>query len=254
MDDSTGSIPSAPSSLPSSSMSLSNPNTVLSGTYRGNQNVGSAQLNIDSVNNVISVKGVNTLGSSIVKYGQIGNTGNYLGFAVNDGTNDIMFAGEDSTTSPATTYVKIAKPGFDAKTASAANLIFNSNQDTFKIVATGTLNLPSQSFTTTSNTYGTGGLSWPLSVSAPHNLTFIPTVLGFYNNGGIYTPLQFIYMAAVSSSPSYFAQFTINVATDDVNVYASATAFGYNVAAASGGTVTFSGASIKYYLLQETAN
>lgn len=261
MDDSTAAIPSAPSPLPTSSMSLSNPNTILSGTYRGNQNVGSAQLNIDSVNNVISVKGVNTLGNSIVKYGQIGTTGSYLGFAVNDGTNDIMFAGEDSTTSPPTTYVKIAKSGFDAKTATNSQLIFNSEQDIFKIVTTGTVSLPSYVLVA-------GQLRGDL-ITIPHGLSFTPvlnayglvnyyTFIGITGGGGgsistINAYVQLPYIAFTPMIDSNISAYQILASVDATNLYFS---YAYEtVSAGSGGSgYVFPATTIRYYVLAETAN
>jgi len=54
----------------------------------------------------------------------------------NDGTNNIGLFGFDSS---GNMVVKVARPGFNADTATDSQLIFNSSQNTFKIAMSGTV-------------------------------------------------------------------------------------------------------------------
>lgn len=57
-----------------------------------------------------------------------------FGMRTSDGTNTRLSIASDGT-------IKISKVGFDANTTGDANLIFNSSQNMFKIVATGTTSI-----------------------------------------------------------------------------------------------------------------
>lgn len=87
------------------------------------------------------------------------------GVIVNDGSNNIGLFGIDES---GNVVIKIAKPGFNADTASDDELIFNSSQDIFKIAYKGTttINVPD----TSSNTYFS---------TITHNLGYVPYVIAF---------------------------------------------------------------------------
>ncbi len=70
--------------------------------------------------------------------------------------------------------VKVAKDGYNADTATDAQLIFNSSQNVFKIVvsATATRLVPSL----------TAGATDTLTI--PHNLGYIPSVMAYVNGAG----------------------------------------------------------------------
>jgi hypothetical protein len=58
-------------------------------------------------------------------------------------------------------------------------LIFNSNQNVFKIVQTDTATLPSNSLTTAAGAYGSNSSQ----VTVTHNLGYIPVILAYFYNG-----------------------------------------------------------------------
>lgn len=87
-----------------------------------------------------------------------------------------------------TTVIKIAQPGINVLTATDSQLVFNSEQDTFKIIDKGSGEIPS--FTTN----GSGNGSTILEI--PHGQTFEPIV-------DVYVQAQFVNIASstiVSSS------------------------------------------------------
>lgn len=251
LDGMGGNIPSSGGSV--DPMSLTTPNSMITGTMAGLQQIGSPSLTVDSVKNLITVKPISTTGTQILRYGQVA-TG-FLGMAVNDGTNDTMFAGQDNT---GATVVKIAKSGFDAKTASAANLIFNSGQDTFKIVKKISAIIPSFTAGTSQANNAT--------VTVPHGLTFTPLVQ-VYAQGNIvnsslsiiassYIPLPFYSNSAnfitsycfptVTANSYWFL--TGNYGVDATNVYIQVGS------ATSGGSAdTVLPIPVSIFLLQETA-
>lgn len=153
------------SNAPTSSLDLTNPDSILSGTNRGTQFVGSSTLQVDSTHNIINISDPTTIGGGVLKLGVVA-TGGYLGLVVSDGKNDILFAGREADGS---IVVKVAKTGFDAKTASGNNLIFNSGQDIFKIVQKGstTITVPTPS--------GVGASI--IGDLIPHNQTHRPTII-----------------------------------------------------------------------------
>jgi hypothetical protein len=70
--------------------------------------------------------------------------------------------------------LKVAKAGYDADTAADTQLIFNSEQNTFKIVATGTITVA-----------GTGGATTTNWSSISHGLPFAPIAVGFLNHANV---------------------------------------------------------------------
>lgn len=126
--------------------------------------------------------------------------------------------------------LKVAKSGHDVSTATDDNLIFNSNQDIFKIVGSGSAVIPA-SGTSTSTT------------SISHGLGYIPAYLGYV-------------FFSLSSSYNLLPALSINDTTGAIisfyEGWTDATTINFRVHV-PGGTVS-STTSVKYYLLQETAN
>lgn len=240
LDNSPEPLPSSGTSTDPNALNLTNPDSVLSGTNRGTQFVGSATLQIDSTKDLITVHGLGNQTSSIVRLGQVSN--GFLGFAVNDGKNDTMFAGQDDT---GTTVVKVAKTGFDVKTATSSQLIFNSSQDTFKIVdivtipLTFTLNVSAGSF----------GL-----ISVPHNLSFTPAYNAYITIDPFLASLTDVGTVNISNP---FTIFGLTGTTMLPEVYGSvtvdATNINFEILTRQVGSATLVN-SAKVYLLQETAN
>ena len=130
--------------------------------------------------------------------------------------------------------VKIAQPGFDATSTDNANLVITSNLNSFKIVDSGTATTPA---------IGSKGAS--SSVTITHNLGFVPLIVAFADYASGYTPLPVI---APNVSTGTIQQFIdIEFATSS-----SFQVWAYNTTVSS--STTMPATSIKYYLLQETAN
>lgn len=215
-------------------LNLTVPGSVLSGVSAGVQQVGSPSLTIDSNQNLITVKPISTSGTKILRFGQVAQ--GFLGMAVNNGTVDTMFAGQDSN---GNTVVKIAKPSFDAKTATNDQLAFNSAQDVLKVVSTVNLSV---------TVGGSGSYS---SSSTPHGLSFTPAILPYITNpAGIAGDNPVINHGNPSmiygTVGGVFRIFGLGeVTVDGTNVYLSAQTDG----SVGAGSYTF---TAKVYLLQET--
>lgn len=123
--------------------------------------------------------------------------------------------------------LKIAKDGFDALTATNDQLIFNSDQNVFKIVSTGIVQLITS----------TGG---PSAVTVNHGLGYVPAPLVYMEFPGSATsrtPLPYI-----ETGPSGIEVVYSIDANNLVVECRVADPFGPN---------TY---GIRYYLMQETAN
>lgn len=173
------------------------------------------------------------------------------GIRINDPGNGLPVA-QFGTFPDGTTALKIAKPGNDVRYAPNSQLIFNSNQDVFKIVISDTYTFPA-----------IGGVP-PLTendqqFSVAHNLGTVPAFLTFLqvNNGGnpVTTNFPSTYFVSFTNSVS-FGELgananlnTVYVGVDSANLYLSRSAYnGDNSKTYSASPVT-----VRYYILQETA-
>lgn len=132
----------------------------------------------------------------------------------------------------------------DVLNATDSQLAFNSENNVFKIVESGT----SQTAACALTSAGAGNWSSASSsVTIPHNLGYIPAIFAFYNSGGgSYVPLPFTQLDFNTSTS--VAWFVLSAIADNTNLYLQVNAMGLNR------TATFVATDIKYYLLQETAN
>lgn len=156
----------------------------------------------------------------------------------------------------------VSKPGFNANDPSASsdnNLIFNSNQDIFKVVTSGTTTIPA--FNTPAST-----LVWD-SLVIPHGLPFVPVLQAyglvnqFYNFNypsiNVETVQSYVALPFNAQTGSILdinvTVYQITAGVDSTNVY-----FGWlyeTTLSGSGGTgYNFPAVPIRYYLLRETAN
>jgi hypothetical protein len=165
-----------------------------------------------------------------------------------DGSNQRLLIGPDSGGNE---VVKISQAGFDASTATNSQLIFNSQQDTLKVVATGAATISADSTTSTNKTTTT---------SFPHGLSTIPIVLAYIQNSflGGYTPLPtFVGIGTLQrnfSSPNNGIVLALNqyisAYADSTKVYFTNNFANDNYPSA----YSTSAITVKYYLLQETSN
>lgn len=161
---------------------------------------------------------------------------------VTQGTTTVLFAGLDNS---GNVKVKLAKPGFDALTATADQLILNSDQNSFKIASILT---PSYFFTSTdaSNAYAV--------LTFPHSLSYKPTVLGSFVNtaDGVSRPLQWFQAGGANSKygvTNFYGSDVLVTKIDTVNITVEIHI--YNIFGLSfwlaNQTVNF-----RFYCLQET--
>lgn len=165
---------------------------------------------------------------------------------VNDGTIDRVVMGNINN---GQWGLKVSQPGIDATTATDDQLIFNSQQNILKIVASGiaTIGLPATLVTNTSAV-----------AIVPHNLGGIPVAQGYSTGNGTlglddlvanqYGVLPLI-IPLYSAGTPIAGFFRLRIYTDAVNLYASfdnRTAF--DLTGVGGKTI-----GVKYYIFQETA-
>lgn len=125
--------------------------------------------------------------------------------------------------------------------------------NSFRIVSSGETSLASANFITASNSYGSGtGFAFPVTQTIPHKLNYIPFPLAVVDNGNNYIPLPYTFNGG--NGTNYYVQFTVKAQTDINNLYIAIDAFGYNSPAFGGGGIPSPSLSIKYFLLQQSAN
>lgn len=130
----------------------------------------------------------------------------------------------------------VSKPGFNVTTATENELIFNSTNNIFKIVSTGTANIIGAGFGLTSTTVS-------------HSQPQIPIIFAFVTITGVGIGLTaghiLPYNYWIFSGPGIVSQFLVdyqvNKTSIDFNMYDS------------DGTWTGANADIRYYIVQETA-
>lgn len=131
--------------------------------------------------------------------------------------------------------LRTSPEGVDVYTATNDQLTFNSNNNVFKIIATGTVELPGPA-TSGSN---------PSTVSVTHGLGYTPIVFAHGSDGGDYQALPWITTWKTGTPNAGMVEWEISYTANPttINFYWQSN-LGLN-----GGSIT-----IKYYILQETAN
>lgn len=165
----------------------------------------------------------------------------------NDGSNNIGLFGFDDA---GNMVVKVAKAGFDANSASTEDLIFNSQQDTFKIV-----NKYPVSFTVTCNAYAGNNTLFSIT----HNLGYLPLYIASVdittNTVGNVTgnyPLPY-FQPAFSNSGTGNAIWGFLGFVTPYNIGTSTIQFEAGVGSDNASGQTLAG-TVTVYVLQETAN
>lgn len=134
----------------------------------------------------------------------------------------------------------VSQPGFDVFDADNADLAFNSNQNTLKIVASGVTEV----FTKTAGS--TGDL-----YTVAHGLDFVPQVIAYLDDGGgiVYSPLPKVVVQPTGGSAGlifFHAETSVN--QFDVNFIVSCPNIAGNTYYTDELNFRF-----KYFLLQESA-
>lgn len=144
--------------------------------------------------------------------------------------------------------LKVAKEGYDVLTATDDQLVFNSEQNTFKISKTGTATLVGSTNISNGTTQ---------TVTVPHGLSTTPAMVVYANapngsisgfqggNGIMNLPIMYALPAAGGGLPWFWIQARV----DATNIYFDLVCVGGTANNLATFTWTFT-----YYLLQETAN
>jgi len=140
--------------------------------------------------------------------------------------------------------MKIAKPGFDATDATDAQLIFNSSQNVFKIVASGTASKVISSLAQDATD----------TLTVPHSLGYIPAAIIYLNGtGSTYLAANRYYPAPIvvpiKVGATYYPGIIYNYSIDAMNIYFTVENRSALTPITDIGTTNW-----RYYLLQETAN
>jgi hypothetical protein len=168
--------------------------------------------------------------------------------AVQDGVNKAVmgFYGDENKFG-----FKVAEDGVDVFDATNDQLIFNSEQNVFKVAESGTISLSSQSIG--------AGASVDQKFTIPHNLGRVPAFNAFVlvTNTGQAAINQFpsTYYVSISNVYSYTESggtglnYAHIAGIDEDNFYFTRSVF-------NGGGVsqTIQGSTLKYYIYEETAN
>lgn len=144
---------------------------------------------------------------------------------------------------------KVSEDGVDVYEAANDELIFNSSQNVFKIVATGTIEVSAYTLAAgETNTYSGGTQAFDV-----HGLGYSPAVIAYiYENDvpSIHNLMPLTRMNGGGTGGGYsMTDFRIYTDTQQVRVVASTWAYGgYNFSG-----ITINAHTVKYYLLQESA-
>lgn len=143
-----------------------------------------------------------------------------------------------------TTGLKVAKPGNNVLTTNNAGLVFNSAQNIFKIVTSGT------------STQAVASLAQDATntLTVAHNLGYIPSAIVYLNGtGSTYLAANRYYVPPVTIpikiGSTYYPGIIYSYYVDATNIY-----FTVENRSALSPITDIGTANWKYYLLQETAN
>lgn len=133
--------------------------------------------------------------------------------------------------------LKVAQPGYDADSAADENLIFNSSNNIFKIVSTGTVDLEATSPGSDTATVTHGLNKQPLVIAFANNIA-VPGGGGFISGNTMLPYYNLILVGGV---------FSIDIA---VTCSVSSTQIIFDMLNRYGSDV---GTTIRYYILEETS-
>lgn len=163
-----------------------------------------------------------------------------------DGKKSVYFGYNPSLSSRP--VLRISKAGFDAETAADNELVFNSSNNVFKIVLSGTGTFPATSVSTA----GSGATSDTKENTFAHGLGYTPAFLAYMEFGGarILVPATQTQLVGGGGSNKsiLFKEWVVSV--DSVNITFQASSKLIADDARSGGTPEV---GCRYYLMVETA-
>jgi len=145
--------------------------------------------------------------------------------------------------------MKVSKPGYDVLTASDSELIFNSNQNIYKIVSVGTVVMPTYTVTRSAG-WKLSSVAIPPNAVVTHNVGGVPVVFAFIKvtGGGGPTRLVLPYTdAGVVGTAAYFHTVSIAVNGTSLEIGES------HLTNGDVGVMTGGGFTVEYWILQETS-
>ena len=141
--------------------------------------------------------------------------------------------------------LRVSQPGKDVNTAEGSDLIFNSNQNIFKIVKVGNGEAPAiHTYETGTNTYQ--GIDTNLY---PHGLDYAPAIIAYVEDGGgefVALPYTTTYALGPGGGIGV-STFTASADATNVSLVHNVVEYG------DSGEGDIPAVNIKYYLLQESA-
>lgn len=141
--------------------------------------------------------------------------------------------------------LKVSQEGADVFTADDDELIFNSNQNVFKIVQTGTLILPQ--YTTPNPGAGNFGSGQTILASVSHGLGYIPAAVAFLEfSSGLRAPLPYVAHGGSGASATSHSYIPV--------ISSSAFRIDFNHLDYGANSLSFADVVVRYYLLQESAD
>jgi hypothetical protein len=160
--------------------------------------------------------------------------------------NKSFFIGYDPALSTRP-VIRVAKDGFDAQTGLDSNMIFNSEQNVFKIVKIISYTTPAV-INFSNPGVGNFGSNTQVIATLPHGLGYAPLIVPYMDLGGSgFAPLP--YTTYFSAATNRALWYTFDAKVTETNVLLSFSSMQYNESAA-----VVPGFIFKFYLLQETAN
>lgn len=160
--------------------------------------------------------------------------------------NKSFFLGYDPALSTRP-VIRVAKDGFDAQTGADSNMVFNSEQNVFKIVSSLSYTTPS-TITIVGPGAGNYGSTEQILVTLPHGLGYAPVIVPYMDLAGAgYAPLPFTSYSSPAANQAITYTFRAKVDATDVTLSLNTLCYGV-------GTSFVPGFVFKFYLLQETAN
>lgn len=147
--------------------------------------------------------------------------------------------------------IKISRPNINVSTASDSQLIFNSNQNIFKIV--GSVSFNEVTYTTVTATAGQVALD-VAQFSKPHGLGFAPAIVGYIpDSSGNYFELPRTSWAFAGDNIGY-SQVISQVYANSTNIVWQISTFLSAIGSASSLSANVDVGPVKVYFLQETAS
>lgn len=142
----------------------------------------------------------------------------------------------------------VAKHGVDVTSSSdPSSFIFNSSQDIFKIVGSGTYTDAVSHTTSTPSAGQFTGDTFSIA-TIPHDLGYVPAIIGYLglSNGG-YQPIPYTDYLSFTGTIALWFTWSITVDPTNVNIRLNTLAYGSSSGIGAG-------TKFKYFLLQESAN